>query len=188
MSAFLIAGPAIEPVPIAEIRDWLKIDANDEDALLANLVATARATLERRLRLAFVSQTWRCIYASTLGDGTMRLPLAPLLSVAGLRVYDASGAATSAPPEAFELDYDSERPAVRLIDADLRGRAVRIEIDAVFGYGAAADDVPAPLRQAIRMLVAAWHARRGDAGPTDGARLPADVASLVAPWRRARLA
>jgi uncharacterized phiE125 gp8 family phage protein len=187
MSAFLVAGPAIEPVPIADIRDWLKIDASEEDATLATLVATARAALERHVRRAFVSQTWRFIYASTAADGAMRLPLAPLLSLVELRVYDGAGVITSAPPQAIELDLDLERPAVRLIDADLRGKAARIEIDATMGYGAAAADVPTPLRQAIRMLVAAWHARRGDAGPGDGALLPESVAALVAPYRRVRL-
>lgn len=187
MSAFLVAGPAIEPVPIEDIRDWLKIDATEEDATLATLVATARTALERHVRRAFVSQTWRFIYASTAPDGTMRLPLAPLLSVVELRVYDASGAITSAPSGAIELDRDAERPAARLTDADLRGRAARIEIDATMGYGAAAADVPAPLRQAIRMLVAAWHGRRGDAGAEDAGKLPDAVAALVAPYRRVRL-
>ncbi len=187
MSAFLVAGPAIEPVSIADIRDWLKIDTSEEDTLLTTLVATARAALERHVRRAFVSQTWRFIYASTATDGAMRLPLAPLLSVVELRVYDAAGAITSAPPEAIELDLDADRPAVRLLDADLVGKAARIEIDATLGYGAAAIDVPAPLRQAIRMLVAAWHGRRGDSGPDGGALLPESVAAIVSPYRRVRL-
>ena len=131
MSAFLVAGPTIEPVSIADIRDWLKIDTSEEDTLLTTLVATARAALERHVRRAFVSQTWRFIYASTATDGAMRLPLAPLLSVVELRVYDGAGAITSAPPQALELDLDIDRPAVRLLDADLVGAVGwRLERDA----------------------------------------------------------
>ncbi|MBL8590885.1 MAG: hypothetical protein JNK46_20305 [Methylobacteriaceae bacterium] len=188
MSAHLVQAPAIEPVSPAELRDWLKIDTTDEDATLAALVTAARLALEGHARRAFISQTWRFIYASSMPDGTMRLPLAPLASLVALRVYDAAGVATTAAPAMVELDLDDQRPAVRLVDADLLGRAARFEVEVVVGYGAAAGDVPATVRQAIRMLAAAWHGRRGDATPQDGARLPPDVAALIGPLRRTRLA
>jgi uncharacterized phiE125 gp8 family phage protein len=60
-----------------------------------------------------------------------------------------------------------------------------IHLDVVVGFGQAGSDVPAPLVQAIRLLVARWFENRGDAPA--GTALPPDVAALVAPYRRARL-
>ena len=52
------------------------------------------------------------------------------------------------------------------------------------GYGATAEDVPAPLRQAVRLIVARWFENRGDADPGPA---PPDVMALVAPFRRVRI-
>lgn len=182
MSAERLADPAVEPVSVAEFRDWLRSDDGGEDAILANLVTTARLALEGHTRRAFVSQGWRFTYLSCGPDGLLRLPLGPLLSVDAIAVYDGAGVATSPPP--YEAIADAERPAVRL-----RGAVgfARLALDVTLGYGETPDRVPAPLRQAILMLATNWHARRGD-HPETGLTIPRAVTALVAPYRRARLA
>jgi uncharacterized phiE125 gp8 family phage protein len=55
----------------------------------------------------------------------------------------------------------------------------------ISGHGSLAAEVPAPLRQAVLMLVAHWYEHRqpveiGDKGEV----LPAGVLDLVAPYRR----
>jgi uncharacterized phiE125 gp8 family phage protein len=63
-----------------------------------------------------------------------------------------------------------------------------IEIDVIVGYGATAESVPEPLRQAIRTLVTDWYENRGDAGSDDPANaLPSSVRALVVPYQRPRL-
>jgi uncharacterized phiE125 gp8 family phage protein len=62
--------------------------------------------------------------------------------------------------------------------------AAGIELDVVVGFGDAAIDVPEPLRQAIRLLVAHWYENRGVAAIGHAvAMLPATVAALLAPYR-----
>jgi uncharacterized phiE125 gp8 family phage protein len=187
MSAQRLSEPAIEPVSLDEFRDWLRVEPGREETILAHLLVAARLALEGHTRRGFVSQDWRFTYACSLSGGLMRLPLGPLRAVVALRVYDAAGAATSLAPAAYELVRDDQRPAVRLLDLDARARAARVELDVTIGYGPAAGDVPAPLRQAILMLATNWHARRGDHSET-GLTLPRAITTLVAPWRRARLA
>ena len=62
-----------------------------------------------------------------------------------------------------------------------------IEMRIRAGFGASAANVPAPLRQAILMLAARWFENRGDAA-TDATALPVEIAALVNPFRRMRLA
>ena len=61
--------------------------------------------------------------------------------------------------------------------------AAGIEIDVVSGYGDDAADVPQPLRQAIRLLVAHWYENRGLAAVGAVTVLPSTVAALIAPYR-----
>jgi len=63
-----------------------------------------------------------------------------------------------------------------------------IEIDFTAGYGAAASDVPAPLRQAVLLLVAHWYENREPiAVGSPEMAVPGPVAQLVEPFRVARI-
>ena len=62
--------------------------------------------------------------------------------------------------------------------------AAGIELDVTVGFGDAAINVPEPLRQAIRLLVAHWYENRGLMADVDkGVVLPSTVAALIAPYR-----
>ena len=65
------------------------------------------------------------------------------------------------------------------------GRAqAGIELDVTVGYGDAAADMPEPLRQAIRLLVAHWYENRGLVTTgVDYSTLPQSIAALIAPYR-----
>jgi uncharacterized phiE125 gp8 family phage protein len=70
---------------------------------------------------------------------------------------------------------------------DLPAATSAIEIDLEAGFGPAAADVPAPIRQALLMLVAHWYENR-EAGPGDPrAAPPPAVSALLAPYRRVAL-
>lgn len=46
MNPILIAGPAVEPVTVAEMRAFLRLDDAAEDELVAVLITTARHRVE----------------------------------------------------------------------------------------------------------------------------------------------
>lgn len=202
MSPVLLASPSAEPVSLADAKAWLRIDTADEDLLVASLVPAARARVEAATRRLLVTQTWRLSFdawpndtpAGPFGRGlglspqTIALPLAPVASIAALRVYDAEGVSQTV--EAASYGLYGAPDEVRIVfstSPPAPGRAVAgIEIDVVAGYGAPAD-VPSPLRQAILMLIAQWFENCGDA-EAGGSEFPDPVAGLIAPFRRPRLA
>ena len=62
------------------------------------------------------------------------------------------------------------------------------EIAFAAGYGDEASDVPAPIRQALTLLVAHWFERREPVVLGASAQeVPATVAGLLLPYRRVRL-
>jgi len=186
MTLTLLAGPAEEPVSLAEARAHLKLDATEEDALLTALLTAARATLEAETRRAFVAQNWRL----TLDEwplGPIAIPLAPVAEVTSVKVAALSGAMLPLDPGFYETET-GEHPRIAVKSGQAwpmpATRLAGIEIGFTAGYGAVAD-VPMPLRQAMLMLAAHWFEHREPVG--DGAKLPRTVSALVKPFRRMRL-
>lgn len=189
MTLILTAGPAEEPVTLAEAKAYLRLDGTEEDALVTALVTAARAMLEAETRRAFVTQGWR-LALDRWPKREIALPLAPVAAVEAVTVATLGGEETLDAAQ-YEADLAHEPPRLLLKrDTALPQPALLaggIAIDFRAGYGAAAD-VPAPLRQAILMLVAHWFETRAPIafglGPAD---IPMTVAALVAPYRRIRL-
>lgn len=187
MPAIIVAGPAAEPVTLAVARAHLRIGHNEEDQLVAALIASARRVAEARTGLCFISQRWLCLYDRWPEDGMVRLPVAPLIAVAEVALFKADGTKTVAPPGTYQVDT-AARPPRLWPEAGAwppPSRAVNgIGITVEAGFGAAPDAVPEPLRQAILLLAAHWYAHRGDDSAT---QLPPGVAALLAPYRAVRL-
>lgn len=189
MSPIPIAGPAVEPVTLSEMKTYLRLDGPDEDAIVASLIVAARHTLELATRRAFIAQTWRVRLDRWPEGRAVPLPFAPVLSIMAIRVMTSGGSPATIPPASYRLDTAHEPPRLIVDDSapEPGGPAAGIEIDASFGFGAAPADVPAPLRLAIQRLAARWFERRGDEDG-DADSLPGDVRALVWPFIRRRIA
>lgn len=188
MNPILIDGPAVEPIPVAEMKAYLRLDEDDtgQDELIAGLVKAARLMVEAASRRALIAQRWRVMRDAWPQDGVVMLPVSPLIAVDGIKVFDAAGIAVDIPAAVIESDRASDPPRLRVADPPLPGQPRNgIVIDCRAGYGTAPDAVPAPLRLAIKMLVARWFENRGDGAGEQA--LPPDALALIAPFRRPRL-
>jgi uncharacterized phiE125 gp8 family phage protein len=185
MHPILIAGPAVEPVSVDEMRAFLRLDEAAEDELVATLITAACHCIEAASGRILIAQSWRIALDSWPHDHVVALPLSPLIAVESVRVLDAAGPPILLATAHYRVHPASDPPRI-IIDTTAvdPGRALQgIELDVRVGYGD--DSVPAPLRQAIRMLAARWFEHRGD--EPDDALPPPDILALIAPFRRARL-
>jgi len=189
MTPILVAGPAVEPIGLADIKGWLRLDDNGQDDLVMMLVTAARLLVEAASRRLLITQTWRLVLDRWPADRIVRVPLAPLQGLSAARVRGVDGALVAVPVAAFRLDTLGE-PGRVILTGVVPGPGTAtsgIELDVVAGYGPLPDDVPMPLRQAIRMLAARWFEHRGDGSAPADTTLPEELTALVAPYRRARL-
>lgn len=179
-----LTPPAAEPVTLAEAKAHLRVEDTAEDSYITALIATARVAAESFTARAFLTQSWRLQRDAWPSDPCrpwIDLPRPPVLGVTEVRVRSADGDATVWDSALYSVDLAAapgrlyRRPGVLwpLLGRSLAG----IEIDYDAGYGAAASDVPAPIRHAILMQVAYLFEHR-DPGP-----LSADVCALLAPFR-----
>jgi len=186
MSSNLLNGPAVEPLTLDEERAFLRVEHNDDDEVIAALLAGSRIHVEAQTRRALITQSWRLSFDTWPEDGRLNVRPGPLQSLTAARVYDLANVAHSVSVQAFAPDFGASdllfvpwtvRPPLRPNSG--------IELDVVAGYGDNPLDVPEPLRQAIRLLVAHWYDNRGLVLParTQPAPLPQTVAALIAPYR-----
>lgn len=191
MSLELIRPPAVEPVSIAEVKAHARIDTSEEDAIVASLITTSRLSIEAALGLGLVSQDWRIRLDAVPRSGVIALPLRPLAAVLAVRVRDAAGGSVTLGGADYEVDAASVPPRIALSRAASVQPGVRlsgIEVDVTVGYGDAAADVPAPIRQALLMLFAHWYEHREPVAVAGApARIPDTVDALLAPYREVRL-
>jgi uncharacterized phiE125 gp8 family phage protein len=143
--------------------------------------------VETQTRRALIAQTWRLVRDRWPADGRIAVAPVPLRDLVAARVYRADGAAHALDVEVLTPDRAGGVLSFAPGSVPAPGRAAGgIELDVAVGYGEAADDVPEPLRQAIRMLAAHWYENRGLVGERT-AVLPQTVAALIAPYRAVTL-
>ena len=183
MSAFLLMPPASEPLTLDEAKQFLRVEHDDDDALIASLIVAARAQVESVARCALIAQTWRFVRDAWPAEGRIVLKHGPLLSVAAARVFDGESEAVAIDIDQFVID----RAGAVIVFAPWAlphpsRRAAGIEIDVVLGFGDEAANIPEPLRQAVRLLLAHWYENRALAGETGG-NVPPGFAALLAHYR-----
>ena len=182
MSSFLLVPPAVEPLTLAEAKEFLRVAHGDDDDFITALITGARSHVESQTRRALITQTWRLVRDAWPADGRIEVRPAPLQSVVAARVFDLDGTPQDVDAQAFVVDQASSLLAFASWSLPAPGRAAGIEIDVSVGYGEEASDVPEPLRQAIRLLIAHWYENRGLLTSGQGT-LPASVAALTASYR-----
>lgn len=196
MALVPLAGPAREPVSLAEAKAYLRVTGTSEDLLIASLITAARVHLEVVLSCAFIRQTWSWFLDDWPRRLRLDLPLGPVTGITAIRVLGRGDTVTTLPPASYLLTGRSMPP--RLARAE-RGfwstgapqpayGANGIEIEFVAGFGDRMQDVPQPLRQAVLLLVVHWYEQRSpvEVG-RDATELPPAVASLVSSYRQVRL-
>ncbi|HVY20471.1 MAG TPA: head-tail connector protein [Bauldia sp.] len=186
MTAALITPPAIEPVLLDDAKAYLRLDADDDDALVTAAITAARVHVEALTRRCLIEQSWRVYLDQWPRRRIVPLVPAPLISVESVTVYDAAGAPHVVDEDDYEVDTVSV-PGCLLLSAAVPVAARQIngiEIELTAGYGPSSIDVPGPLRQAIMMLVAHWYEHRGVVGHDRAGEIPPHgFDALIAPYR-----
>ena len=166
-----LTNPPVEPVTLDDAKIFLRVDTDDHDALLFDLIASAREQVERRASLALIQRTVRLTLP--VCGSRLRLPLSPIQSLVQV----------TAGGEAVEAELDT-RPHPAWLHFPAR-REGFVEIDLVAGFGTSDADVPIPLRQAVLLLVAdAFEHRQREVGFE---RVSLRVDALIAPYWGPRL-
>lgn len=182
MAALLLTGPTVEPWTVAELKTFLRVEHDADDAVIASLLAAARSQVEALTRRALLLQSWRLSYESWPRDGRIRPRLGPLRALTAARVIDAAGGAQAIDVGRFVVDVAGGVIAAPADALPQPGRGIALDVE--LGFGATPSEVPELLRHAVRTLAAHWYDNRGlVAVGSSVAMLPGSVAAMLASFR-----
>ncbi|WP_427501374.1 head-tail connector protein [Methylomonas sp. MED-D] len=151
-------APAVEPLTLAEMRQYLGIGdptAIDRDAVITARVKTARKIVENYTGRALINQTWQAV-GEDFGDVIMLV--APLVSVTSIKYTDSNGTQQTLAGS----EYYVQTKNARIVTAygktwpTVRSDVEPVIVEYVAGYGADGDAVPGALKEAIALLVSVW--------------------------------
>ena len=111
MPSILLSGPSVEPVTLTEAKLFLRVEHDDDDDLIAALIAGSRIHVEAQTRRALISQTWRLTRDAWPESGRLFVLPVPLVSLVAARIYIDNTTTQSVDVAAFTLDKSAVSPA-----------------------------------------------------------------------------
>jgi uncharacterized phiE125 gp8 family phage protein len=177
------SAPGIEPVDLATAKNHLRLDSDltADDALVNMLITAARAHAEMQTGRSFVQQGWRLVMNSFPGAGMMGvrwgvpfdvpphaivLERAPLIAVTGITYTAMDGTTQTMPSSDYVVDGSWPAPLITPVFGKIwpipMPQIGSVRVDYTAGYGPAATDVPAGIRNWILMRVKSAYDMRGE--------------------------
>ncbi len=189
MTYALIAPPSAEALTLAEVKAHLRLEGDDEDALLTALISTARQHLESEIGLCLITQTLRLYLDAWPGDGVIRFAKGPVQAIETILVFNDAGEPVNVTATDSLLDGQARPARLWLRQPPEPRQALNgIEVDFVAGFGESGADVPDTLKRAMLIHIAHMFAFRGAIAPADQpAGVPSGYERLIAPYRRVGL-
>lgn len=210
------SSPGAEPLTTTEAKLHLRVTSSSEDTLIADLITAARMHCENITRRPLSSQTWEMyldgfpggygiwseflgLYVPSEGDyvsDMMVIEKTPVVSVEKVSYVAYStenGAYTDLTVDTdYQVDLKSMFPrivpAYNKVWPDTRPMLNAVRVQFTMGYANPAA-VPMPIKQAMKMLVAAWYGPAREAIATgNGVTVstlpkPVSVDWILAPMR-----
>ncbi len=192
-----ISSPGVEPVSLAEAKEFARINTASEDSLISALIVASRIMAEKYTGRAFISRDFELFLDNSPNSSVVEIPVNPLVSVAQISSFNEADTETIFASTNYFVDKVSKPARVILREGKTwptglrNANSLRIEFTA--GYGTAATDVPEGIRTSVKIIFAKLWELRGQI--EDGAdtgiasieklvgRLPIDAVLLLGPFR-----
>lgn len=188
-------APVTLPVSLAEAKAHLRVEHDEDDAMIAAMLAAAVARLDGWsgiLGRCLIEQRWAQSFGRFACADRLRLPF-PNVSAAEITYFPADGsAATDFSPSFWWLAETVMGSAIVLASGAAwpatADRPDAVTVTMTVGFGAAVENIPAPIRSAILLMVGDLYRNRettGQGSATLGTiPMSTTVEALLAPYRR----
>ncbi len=185
MPKILLAPPLALPVSVAQAKEFLKIETNDDDQLIADLIKQATSHISALCGRKLITQTWRLFFDDLPTNKLLELNIAPISALVEVRYFDKAGDPQIISPQGYEFDPYSFPARLKVTSSICTGPDLNgIEVDVHVGYGITAIDVPGNIIRAIFITIAHWYEFRGAVHPSDQPLSnPAGLNRLIAPYK-----
>ncbi len=169
-----VAAPRVEPVSLADIKVFVRIEETDEETLIESFISVARRAAEEYMGRSLMNQQWKLSY-----DGyppqSVKLPYGPVNSIVSVNIFQVDEISATLASNSYYLT-----PARDMILFDVIPCGHRVEI--IYEAGALlASDIPPSIYQGVLSHAAALYEHR------ENATMPESSKALYAPYREVRI-
>ena len=179
-----LSEPVTEPVSVAEVKTFLRISHEGDDAVLNNYIRAARMFCENYTGRGFITRSYRVRYDVMPRGSVVSIPKTPLININSVQTGRAGQSPKTVPVEAYTVDVDGGKIRWRL-DMNRGEPDTALTIEFTAGYGDEMADIPEALRYAVLLKTAALYENRGSGSVSTALDL---VASLLKPYKYMRVA
>ncbi len=178
MALQLVTPPAEEPVSLAEAKLHLRVDFDEDDALILALISAARQAAETLTGRQFITSRWRLVLDRFAGPNgrdcwpeesfsllshALLLFKCPVQAVISIRYLDMAGLQQTLEPSLYTVDTACEPARITPVFGETwpvslpQIGSVSVTFDA--GYGGASA-VPEGIKSWIKLRVGSLYAHR----------------------------
>lgn len=180
----LVTPPALEPLTLAETKNYLRVEHSVDDALITTLITAARQSAESFMRRALITQTYTLWLNMPLASRHISMPVGGVLAISAVSTFDEADIETTLPATSYLLDNTSSQASI-IIHSEASLPTTRtvngLKITYSAGFGASAAAVPDAIKQGLLLHCAQLYQRRGD--EADSTALPESAQHLYHPYR-----
>lgn len=153
----LTTAPLQEPVCVDEVKNFLRIDHNDDDTMLAAFITTARKWVEDYCYRALFTQTRTLKRDYFPSCDVINVARAPLASVTSIVYTDSNGDSQTLSTANYQVDTSSTPPRIGLKDGyswptTKTNTFNTVTITYVAGW-TTVDAIPTAIKEAIKRIV-----------------------------------
>jgi len=180
----IVDAPSTTPITLAEVKEQLRVEGTDDDAILTRLIDVAVAYTDVRgaLGQAMITQKWAQWVDSTPPQ-SINLILGPVQGVTAVKYYDTDGALQTDDVnnyEVFGTEFATKiGPKSGFSWPVTQDRQDAIKIEYEIGYGDATTDVPQTIRHALLLMIGHWYDNREQTGYDELSNIPFGFESLL---------
>ena len=183
------AAPSVEPITLTEAKAYMKVDYTNDDTLIEDvLIPSARQMVEKMINKSLITQTLKAYYTS-FGE-VVHLPYSPVQSVSSVKRIQQNTSTTLTVDSDYYVQGLDEKFLIISSPYSFSHlghspsdslTATELQVEYIAGYGAAASDVPAIIKEAIRKIVAFNYENRNE--DEAGLSIPTSAINLLNKYR-----
>ena len=159
----LVTAPTTEPLTYTEVKNFLRLNDDSEQAFVTSLITVARQLVEDRTWRPLISQVWAMQFDyEELSLNIYYINKSPLLSVQNVTYYDENNDLQTLAANQYEVDIYGSPSRFRLINIPkTKQRMNALQVNFTCGYANAAS-VPLPIKQAMYLIIGHLYENRQD--------------------------
>lgn len=168
MAFDIVTAASSEPITLAEAKNFLRVDTNDDDALISALITAARQLCEdytRRILVTttideyfdkFPSNRWENL------SNIIYLSRGPVASITSVKYVDEIGSEQTIDAADYIVDTISEPARIQSTSGWFAAAGVVNQVIVRYVVGSDVSSIPKPLIQGMMLIVSDLYDQRSD--------------------------